>query len=233
MAALPNSVSKGQRFERAGSDGDGSVGLVGSACLRCRWYVCVPISGAPDVRGLGGFSAQGLRRVWLGVAGVVPFAVPVVDGEGDGGKFGVAVLDALGVLLGVVFVLDREAGRGGRGGDQFDDGAQAGEEPTASVHRDKAEHAVLDHVPLRGSWRLVADRDGQSVVGGESGDADFPAAWPAAVGAAGGSGDQQSCRVWEPSATRWFHQARIDVTGTSAVSATSPTEPQPSLLATS
>src|SRR4051794_21833100 len=101
----------------------------------------------------------GSRRVWLRGDGVVPFAVEVVWCEGDGGEFGVADLDAGRVPVRVVAGLDGEPGAGGGGGDEFDDGAQAGEGSSAPVHGDEAEHAVLDPVPLAGAGRVVADGD--------------------------------------------------------------------------
>ena len=47
--------------------------------------------------------------------------MPVVSGEGDGGEFGVADLDAFGVFGRVVVGLDGEPGFGGGGGDELDD----------------------------------------------------------------------------------------------------------------
>ena len=49
--------------------------------------------------------------------GVVPFAVPLVWGEGDGGVLAVSDLDAGRVPVRVVDALDREAGLGFRVGD--------------------------------------------------------------------------------------------------------------------
>src|SRR3954468_292708 len=104
-------------------------------------------------------NAKGSRRVWLRGDGVVPVAVEVVWCEGDGGEFGVADLDAGRVPVRVVAGLDGEPGAGGCVGDEFDDGAQAGEGSSAPVHGDVAEHAVLDPVPLAGAGRVVADGD--------------------------------------------------------------------------
>jgi len=66
--------------------------------------------------------AKGSRRVWLRVDGVVPFLVPVVGVEWDGGEFGVGDLDAFLVGGGVVDGLDGESGCCCGRGDEVDDG---------------------------------------------------------------------------------------------------------------
>ena len=59
--------------------------------------------------------------------------MPVVSGEGDGGEFGVADLDAFGVFGRFVVGLDGEPGFGGGGGDELDDGAYGGEGPASQL----------------------------------------------------------------------------------------------------
>ena len=51
--------------------------------------------------------------------------------------------------------------------DQLDDGPVGDERPPSPVHRDEAEHLVLDLVPFRSSGREVAHRDVQSGALGE------------------------------------------------------------------
>ena len=66
------------------------------------------------------------------------------------------------------------------------------------VHRDEAEQAVLDLVPLGGAGRVVADGDLEAGLGRELGEVPFPGSEPVAVGAAGIGGDHQPGRVREP-----------------------------------
>src|SRR5205823_11058078 len=66
---------------------------------------------------------------------------------------------------------------------------------------DEAEHAVFDPVPLAGAGRIVADRDAQTGLCGETGELDFPGSDPVAVGAASVGGDQQPVSVGEPGPT--------------------------------
>jgi hypothetical protein len=54
---------------------------------------------------------------------------------------------------------------GGRGGDELDDGADVGEGPTPPIHRDEAEQAVLDLVPLGPTGRIVGQGDLQAGIG--------------------------------------------------------------------
>ena len=59
--------------------------------------------------------------------GVVPFRVKGIALNVEGCHFSGGDLDPLLVSIGVQFALDGQAGRGGRGGDQFDHGQAAGQ----------------------------------------------------------------------------------------------------------
>jgi len=72
----------------------------------------------------------------------------VVAGDGEGIDFRVGDLDALGIVGGVEFAGDRQAGLGGGCSDQFDDGKAAGQRSGAPVLRDVAKEPVLDLVPF-------------------------------------------------------------------------------------
>jgi hypothetical protein len=76
--------------------------------------------------------------------------------------------------------------------------ADGAEGPPPPVDGDEAEHAVLDPVPFAGAGRVVAHRDRQAGLGGQSGQLDFPGAVPVAVGTAGIGVDQQPVGVGEP-----------------------------------
>ena len=83
--------------------------------------------------------------------GVVPVAVPVVSGQGQGVEVGVADVHAEVVGVGVEFGVDGEAGSGGGCGDGLDDDFVTGQGSAAPVHRDVGEQSVLDFIPLAGS----------------------------------------------------------------------------------
>jgi len=71
----------------------------------------------------------------------------------EGGHLSGGDLDTLLVSVGVQFALNRQTGRCGRGGNQFDDGQAAGQGAGPPVLRNMAEKAVLDLVPLGSSGR--------------------------------------------------------------------------------
>ena len=80
-----------------------------------------------------------------------------VSGYVEGRHFRVRDLDALWIGVAIEFAADFETGFRRGVGDQFDDDEEAEEWRRAPVLRDVAEHAMLDLVPLRGPWRIVAD----------------------------------------------------------------------------
>src|SRR3954463_8497367 len=89
------------------------------------------------------------RRVgWCGRDGVVPFAVEVVAGDGEGVDLLFRVLDAGGVGAGVELRADGQPGRGAGGADQVDDDLVAGQRPTPPVQGDLGEQPVFDLVPF-------------------------------------------------------------------------------------
>ena len=92
---------------------------------------------------------------------------------------------------------------------------------------------MLDPVPIRGAGRVVTDADLESGVGGELGHVDFPGAEPVAVDPPASAVIKRRRGSGNRVRPIWFHQDRTASTANSAVSATSPTETQPSLLATS
>src|ERR1035441_8536349 len=106
--------------------------------------------------------------------GVIPFAVEGVWAQLDGGKLLLAHPDPFRVLACVQLALNAKAGSCGGGCDQVDDDFMAHQRFAAPVLRDEGEQAVLDLVPLAGSWRKVADRDLQSGFVGEFLQLQFP-----------------------------------------------------------
>ena len=92
--------------------------------------------------------------------GVVPVAVEFVAVNVDGVHLGVGDFDAGGINVGVDLAAHLEAGVGGGGRDQLDDGLVADERLAAPVLGDEREEAMLDLVPLAGAGRQMADRDG-------------------------------------------------------------------------
>src|SRR5450756_1483303 len=93
------------------------------------------------------------RLRWIGgLEGVVPVAVEVVAGDGQGCHLGVADLDSGGVGGVVELGVDLQPGAGGGGGtDEVDDDFVAGQRAPTPVHRDVAEESVLDSVPPAGA----------------------------------------------------------------------------------
>src|SRR5208282_3655954 len=59
------------------------------------------------------------------------------------------------------------------------------------------EHAVLDLVPLRGSWRVVTDRHLEARLLRELGELELPQPDAMSVGSPGIGGDEQLCGLWE------------------------------------
>src|SRR5664280_960957 len=145
---------------------------------------------------LGPVSFQHAR---FGVEGVVPFAVPVVSGEGavvfEGLDLLVGDFDAGGVAGGVELGVDVQAGAGSGGGDGVDDDFVAGQGPAAPVHRDVGEEPVFDFVPFAGARREVAHGDGEPGLGCRGGQLGLPLPGAVAVGPAAVGGDQQPARV--------------------------------------
>src|SRR5918994_2303986 len=75
--------------------------------------------------------------------GVVPFRVKGIALNVESGHFSGGDLDTLLVSVGVQFAFDRQAGRRGGSGDQFDHGEAAGQGAATPVLRDMAEKAML------------------------------------------------------------------------------------------
>ena len=73
--------------------------------------------------------------------------------EVDGLDLGVWDLDVVGLGAVVEPGVDLEPGACRGCADQVDDRLQRGQRLAAPVHRDEAEEAVLDPVPLRGTGR--------------------------------------------------------------------------------
>src|SRR6478672_5380681 len=65
--------------------------------------------------------------------------------------------DACRVLAGIQCRSHAQAFRGARGTDELDDGFEVNEWAPTPILGDMAEEPVLDLVPLRCSWREVAD----------------------------------------------------------------------------
>src|SRR5208337_4385754 len=83
-------------------------------------------------------------------------------GHVEGRHFRVRDLDALWIGVAIEFAADFETGFRRGVGDQFDDDEEAEEWRRAPVLRDVAEHAMLDLVPLRSPWRIVANLNDQT-----------------------------------------------------------------------
>src|SRR5664279_6366984 len=119
----------------------------------------------------------------------------VMGGEGYGGEFGFGDFDSERVGGGVAVGVDLEAFAVGGGADEVDDDLVAGQWPAAPVGGDGGEQSVLDFVPFAGTWREVADGEGQPAGRGEPGQCELPQPHPVAVRAAGVGGDQQPLGV--------------------------------------
>src|SRR3974390_1412097 len=92
--------------------------------------------------------------------GVVPITVESVTRKVDGGQFRVGPFDRLGVFvlvqLGATFKASVRCCRG----DQLHDGAVAAQWLAAPVDGYEREQPMLDLVPLAGTGRQVANRNG-------------------------------------------------------------------------
>jgi len=87
--------------------------------------------------------------------------------ELDTFEFGVGDFDFLGVVTGVEFSGDFQAGFGRRAanqGQQFSESSQGFSRP---VQRDETEEPMFDPIPFRGAGRIVADGDREAGLGGE------------------------------------------------------------------
>ena len=85
-----------------------------------------------------------------------------VAGDVERSHFCVGHLDTLGIGVGVEFASDLQSSFRGRCSDQLDHGQTAGQWFSAPILADVTEQAVLDLVPFRRAWRIVAHREGQS-----------------------------------------------------------------------
>jgi hypothetical protein len=81
--------------------------------------------------------------------------VELIADHVHGRELGVADLDSFLVLAGVKARVDLQASAGRGRSDQVDDDLQALQRAPAPVQADVAEQAVLDFVPLAGSWRVI------------------------------------------------------------------------------
>src|SRR3974390_921616 len=133
--------------------------------------------------------------LWVWVDCVVPVPVELIAGDVDCGELGVGDLDPLLILTGVQTRIDLQAGAGRGLADQVDDHREALQRPSAPVHADVAEQAVLDFVPLRGSRREVTDADRDPELIGELLQLDLPQTRAAGVATAAVGGDRQPRRV--------------------------------------
>src|SRR5919199_5485034 len=114
---------------------------------------------------------------------VIPVAVEWGGFELDAGQFRVWDFDAGRVGCGVEFRLDRQSGTRGGIADEVDDHLQAEQRSATPVLGDVAEQAVLDHVPLAGTWRQVAHLDAQTGLIRQSLEFGLPQAVVAAIAA--------------------------------------------------
>ena len=73
----------------------------------------------------------------------------------------------LGIAVLIEFTAHGQAGFRGGGGDEIDDREPTDEWLAASILGDVAEHAMLDLVPLRCPWRIVAYLQDQPGLVGE------------------------------------------------------------------
>src|ERR1700758_3938681 len=162
---------------------------------------------------------------------VVPFRVPVVAGDVDGGDLVFGDLDLCGVDGRVQAGVDLQAGGGG--GDQVEDHLVAAQRPAAPVDADEREQPVLDLVPLRRSRRKMAELEFQASVVREALQLDLPQMHARAVPAAAVGGDRQPRGVREARFAEVL-PPRADARDRELrVSADCPTDTYPSLLAMS
>src|ERR1700674_217093 len=117
----------------------------------------------------------------------------------DGELFHLVVgdLEAFVVLLADQLRSHPQACCGGGGPNVFQDGVVAVEWHRLPVPADLAVHSVLNGIPLGGSGRVVAHRDGQLVAVTDSVlQAGFPDARTMAIAAASVGQDQDAVGVW-------------------------------------
>ena len=114
----------------------------------------------------------GQRGCWA--ESIVPLAMEVVAGEVDGAHLGVGHLDAGGIGVLIELAANREAGLGGRRGDQLDDDLVADEWFAAPIAGDEREQAMLDLVPLACTGRQVTHGDGNGEFIGQLLQLDLP-----------------------------------------------------------
>src|SRR5471030_3333104 len=96
--------------------------------------------GAPGLRRHSRITAPTWRP---GLDSIVPFGMPGIGLDVQRSHLGVGALDTLGIAVLIQFTLHRQAGFGGRSGDEIDHGDTADKRLCAPVLRDVAEHAVL------------------------------------------------------------------------------------------
>ena len=114
-----------------------------------------------------------------------------VRGEIDGGQLGVGHLYPFGILVLIELGAHPQAGVRRRRSDQLDDRTVTAQRLAPPVDGDEREQAMLDLVPLAGSGRQVANRDGQLELVGQLLQLDLPQPHTIAVAAAAVGGDQQ------------------------------------------
>lgn len=90
---------------------------------------------------------------------IVPLAVEIIAFYCYRGEFFIGDFDPRWVGVLIKGCLDAQFLVGCRGADQIDDGFAAGQRLPSRISGDVAEHAMLDLVPLGGSWREMANFD--------------------------------------------------------------------------
>jgi hypothetical protein len=113
-----------------------------------------------------------------------------VADEIDGVELGVADFDVFLVGAGIKSAFDRQAGFRRRA-DQLDDSEAIHQRTTAPVLCDVTEQAMLDLVPFRRPWRIMADVERQSRLVGQRLQLDFPQPNPRPVRTSAIGGDRQ------------------------------------------
>lgn len=100
--------------------------------------------------------------------GVVPFFADAVMFDVEGFEPGVGDFDFGGVVAGVEFGGDLQAGASGGAAEEGQEGVQRSQRHSGPVLRDEAEETVFDPVPFGATRWVMADGDRQAGLVGEA-----------------------------------------------------------------